>query len=44
MDEVNPVVVFGDGVIQKIEGTVSPPPYPTLTSNKTHPKSQMVAR
>jgi hypothetical protein len=33
---VNTGVIFGDGMIQKIEGTVAPPTHPTLTSNQTY--------
>jgi hypothetical protein len=34
---VNTIVIFGVGVIQKIERTDVAPPYPTLISNQTHP-------
>jgi hypothetical protein len=34
--EVNTEIVFNGGMIQKIEGTMSPPPHPTLDSNQTH--------
>jgi hypothetical protein len=37
--EVNNEAIFGDIVILKIEGTMSPPSYPTLTLNQTHHKS-----
>lgn len=36
--EVNTGAIFSGAVIPKNEGTVSPPPHPSLTSNQAHPK------
>jgi hypothetical protein len=36
--KVNTGVIFGIDVIQKIQETVPPPLYPTLSSNQTYPK------